>query len=974
MYGQKYKSLFETSNAAPVPQGVNPGMQPVFDPVVNGTVIKDIGLPGDSRPLCGGSAGAPASVDEEALICVDPKESCEITVYETTTRLAANDNKRFVIQWEIVLLCMCFAIPLIFLFDIIQIFTASIVPPEDLRDVKTHAAKCCMQFVNLMLFAFAGAYMTRNTMRLALYGNLPFTITMFVTVVVIDQIRNIVMQCIIWFVLLRRGGQVPIMDEAEAFRDDPDDEPVFSPLLAARIWARDLVESRRFELSSYALLGVYAVFLLVHITIVEYVHCSVDETLEDIDTAILVVFAAEIAVRVLAHGMYYFFDPWNIMDISIVVASFVFKFIQKPACEQKPGESTTQVSLLRLLRLLRLVNGLRKLMQSKQQKTQTTNSGTGLQFSTPVDRVVDVLEECKSAKGVTPALNDDINWAKDIISSNKLYNISVGLASDRADGAGGKGRGTTDVHELDQEYADWLKYASEAGEKGATWKDNEMERFLLLQTKRKEHDEAVQAARERLVKEMRQALLTFDPDIPEVPRVLPSEKADEEEDELDALLSTTDPETLAKKKERDNMPDYITRLKDYVEAYMNRETRNWEFDVFAVNKWIGDRLLPIVMLQCVIHHELNAVFEMPLDSIVDYGLRVNRGYSEKNPFHNVTHAADTVQAIHTQMCWLNEAMKSVVGPQELLAGIFAAAMHDFEHPGVNNHFLVKSQHRLATRYNDFNVLENHHAASAFHSMMHMRQDPFCNLTDVQYVQARKMIIAMILATDMTEHLQLLAHFKRRIAQAKQRSGEGSELAAFNTEKQLLMNVLLHACDIGKATRPTQIYVQWMTRSMEEYFRQGDLEKDRGIVTNAMFDRDEANVYWVQLGYIDAFVLPLYTTLADLHPNVDTVCLEYLDRNRKHLGREYQRQNRDHVDELLNRDRANRRSMLPGRGSLMGGGDTKRKTMKGDKSKGKDGKEKREKTLDESKGGMKALFHAIRTGSPRAGGAGGKKKL
>lgn len=59
---------------------------------------------------------------------------------------------------------------------------------------------------------------------------------------------------------------------------------------------------------------------------------------------------------------------------------------------------------------------------------------------------------------------------------------------------------------------------------------------------------------------------------------------------------------------------------------------------------------------------------------------------------------------------------------ETLAILTAAAIHDFEHPGVNNAFLSKLQDKIAIRYNDASVLENHHVAASFELMFSKTQN------------------------------------------------------------------------------------------------------------------------------------------------------------------------------------------------------------------------------------------------------------
>ena len=50
---------------------------------------------------------------------------------------------------------------------------------------------------------------------------------------------------------------------------------------------------------------------------------------------------------------------------------------------------------------------------------------------------------------------------------------------------------------------------------------------------------------------------------------------------------------------------------------------------------------------------------------------------------------------------------------KLLGCYLAAIIHDYEHRGVNNDFLIKTSDRLALLYNDSSPMENHHVAAAF---------------------------------------------------------------------------------------------------------------------------------------------------------------------------------------------------------------------------------------------------------------------
>jgi cAMP-specific phosphodiesterase 4 len=53
--------------------------------------------------------------------------------------------------------------------------------------------------------------------------------------------------------------------------------------------------------------------------------------------------------------------------------------------------------------------------------------------------------------------------------------------------------------------------------------------------------------------------------------------------------------------------------------------------------------------------------------------------------------------------------------------------------------------------------------------------------------------------------------------------------------------MVHCSDLSNPTKPLEIYRKWVDRIMEEFFRQGDRERDAGIEISPMCDRYNATI-------------------------------------------------------------------------------------------------------------------------------------
>lgn len=121
-------------------------------------------------------------------------------------------------------------------------------------------------------------------------------------------------------------------------------------------------------------------------------------------------------------------------------------------------------------------------------------------------------------------------------------------------------------------------------------------------------------------------------------------------------------------------------------------------------------------------------------------------------------------------------------------------MHDIEHTGRNNLFEINSISKLAVRYNDNSVLENHHAARAFQILKIDELNIFEKMHPEEFPLFRKFVVHGILSTDIKNHFNELAAMKQRID-----SGDFNPQEESNTEEMqdflLFIGVLMHACDL-----------------------------------------------------------------------------------------------------------------------------------------------------------------------------------
>ncbi|XP_055367074.1 cAMP-specific 3',5'-cyclic phosphodiesterase 4D isoform X2 [Betta splendens] len=327
-----------------------------------------------------------------------------------------------------------------------------------------------------------------------------------------------------------------------------------------------------------------------------------------------------------------------------------------------------------------------------------------------------------------------------------------------------------------------------------------------------------------------------------------------------------------------NIPRFGVKTETEDELAKELEHVNkWGLNVFKISEFSGNRPLTVMMHTIFQERDLLKTFKIPLDTFITYLMTLEDHYHGDVAYHNNIHAADVTQSTHVLLS--TPALEAVFTDLEILAAIFASAIHDVDHPGVSNQFLINTNSELALMYNDSSVLENHHLAVGFKLLQEENCDIFQNLTKKQRQSLRKMVIDIVLATDMSKHMNLLADLKTMVETKKVTSSGVLLLDNYSDRIQVLQN-MVHCADLSNPTKPLQLYRQWTDRIMEEFFSQGDRERERGMEISPMCDKHNASVEKNQVGFIDYIVHPLWETWADLvHPDAQDI-LDTLEDNRE----------------------------------------------------------------------------------------------
>ncbi|KAG2447135.1 hypothetical protein HYH02_007881 [Chlamydomonas schloesseri] len=346
----------------------------------------------------------------------------------------------------------------------------------------------------------------------------------------------------------------------------------------------------------------------------------------------------------------------------------------------------------------------------------------------------------------------------------------------------------------------------------------------------------------------------------------------------------------------------------------------WQFDTFRLAEVSGG--LPLSALGYFLIQRAGLIRTLRLSSrtLIRCLRVIEAGYVD-NPYHSATHAADVLQTLHV-IIHSGQLHVHYLDPLGLLAAYWAAIVHDYRHPGLTSDFLIATGHPLAIRYNDKAPLENHHAAASFAVLRRRGLELLQPLPAEARVAFRKQVIEMVLATDMKQHFALCSQFStvhRLSAFSAERAKAAAPLAdatggatpraktfgrvgslratelqevvmvgpeplvtvsgskgiaaagaqtpmpVDESERLLALCVAIKAADLGHLGESLEVHKRWLAGLEEEFFRQGDQERELGMPISPLFDRSKQGVSKSQVGFYEFVGLPLVHALSSAFP-------------------------------------------------------------------------------------------------------------
>lgn len=306
----------------------------------------------------------------------------------------------------------------------------------------------------------------------------------------------------------------------------------------------------------------------------------------------------------------------------------------------------------------------------------------------------------------------------------------------------------------------------------------------------------------------------------------------------------------------------------------------------------------LAFIYAIVDLNFHETFNIDLLTLSNFVLRVKKGYRE-NPYHDWTHAFAVFHFAYLLV--KNLKLNEILGELRCYSFLIAALCHDLDHRGTNSAFEISSQSPLASLYSSKgSVMERHHFAQTVTLLNITGCNVFKGMSAEDNQKCLDIIQEVILATDLSQHLKIMKDLEELGESVKNGLDLVEELKENKAIQHLIISILMTSSDLSDQTKNWDTTKNTAKNIYDEFFKQGDLEKDMGLKPNTDMDRSLACVPKIQKSFNDFIVVPAYTVLAQLFPETQEVLDRVLLNKQRwnHIYKEWQTLERPSIESMV----------------------------------------------------------------------------
>lgn len=159
-----------------------------------------------------------------------------------------------------------------------------------------------------------------------------------------------------------------------------------------------------------------------------------------------------------------------------------------------------------------------------------------------------------------------------------------------------------------------------------------------------------------------------------------------------------------------------------------------------------------------------------------------------------------------------------------------------------------------------------------------------------FIELQNQIKSLILATDIARQQEFLFAFQVFIFnylpetfltffKLKEYLKNDSLDLKQKNHRHFMLQIALKCADISNPCRPWEISRAWSVQVTEEFYRQGDLERELGLSVTPLCDRFKSSMSKIQIGFFQFIAAPLFEEWHRFHDTRLSGCmLGYLRSN------------------------------------------------------------------------------------------------